>query len=75
MRRPYVAHAETKEVLIAEPVHGTGYLPLYIGMAKNLFEDVTVKIVTIETGRRPCQRGAVRPGFRLHRRAGALRLR
>ena len=50
LARPYVAHAEAKEVLIAEPVHGTGYLPLYIGMAKNLFEDVTVKIVTIETG-------------------------
>lgn len=48
--RPMIARAETKEVLIAEPVHGTGYLPLYIGMAKNLFEDVTVKIVTIETG-------------------------
>ena len=42
--------ADTKEVLIAEPVHGIGYLPLYIGMAKNLFEDVAVKIVTIETG-------------------------
>jgi NitT/TauT family transport system substrate-binding protein len=37
-------------VLIAEPVHSTGYLPLYIGMAKNFFEDVTVKLVTIETG-------------------------
>ena len=48
--RPMIARAEAKEVLIAEPVHGTGYLPLYIGMAKNLFEDVTVKIVTIETG-------------------------
>src|SRR4029077_9371516 len=48
--RPMIGRAETKEVLIAEPVHGTGYLPLYIGMAKNLFEDVTVKIVTIETG-------------------------
>ncbi len=47
---PAIARAETKEVLIAEPVHGTGYLPLYIGIAKNLFEDVTVKIVTIETG-------------------------
>src|SRR5580700_9694757 len=47
---PYIAHAAAKEVLIAEPVHGTGYLPLYIGMAKNQFEDVTVKIVTIETG-------------------------
>ena len=50
LARPYIARAETKEVLIAEPVHGTGYLPLYIGIAKNLFEDVTVKIVTIETG-------------------------
>jgi NitT/TauT family transport system substrate-binding protein len=48
--RPYLVRAETKEVLIAEPVHGTGYLPLYVGMAKNLFEDVTVKLVTIETG-------------------------
>src|ERR1700749_1810685 len=50
LARPMIARADTKEVLIAEPVHGTGYLPLYIGMAKNLFEDVTVKIVTIETG-------------------------
>ena len=48
--KPYLARAAATEVLIAEPVHGTGYLPLYIGMAKNLFEDVTVKIVTIETG-------------------------
>jgi NitT/TauT family transport system substrate-binding protein len=39
-----------REILVAEPVHGTGYLPLYIAMAKGYFEDVTVKIVTIETG-------------------------
>jgi NitT/TauT family transport system substrate-binding protein len=38
------------ELLVAEPVHGTGYLPLYIAMAKGYFDDVTVKIVTIETG-------------------------
>jgi len=50
MARPMIARADTKEVLIAEPVHGTGYLPLYIGIAKNLFDDVAVKIVTIETG-------------------------
>lgn len=50
MARPMIARAEAKEVLIAEPVHSTGYLPLYIGMAQNQFEDVTVKIVTIETG-------------------------
>ena len=40
----------TKEVLVAEPVHSTGYLPLYIAMAKGYFADVTVKLVTIETG-------------------------
>jgi NitT/TauT family transport system substrate-binding protein len=39
-----------REVLVAEPVHGTGYLPLYIAMAKGYFDDVTVKIVTIESG-------------------------
>jgi len=48
--RPYVAKAAAKEVLIAEPVHSTGYLPLYIGMAKGLFDDVVVKLVTIENG-------------------------
>jgi NitT/TauT family transport system substrate-binding protein len=50
LAQPMIARAQAKEVLIAEPVHGTGYLPLYIGIAKNLFEDVSVKIVTIETG-------------------------
>jgi NitT/TauT family transport system substrate-binding protein len=50
LARPFVGHAAAKEVLIAEPVHGVGYLPLYIGMAKNLFDDVKVNIVTIESG-------------------------
>ena len=39
-----------REILVAEPVHSTGYLPLYIAMAKGFFDDVTVKLVTIETG-------------------------
>jgi len=39
-----------RELLVAEPVHSTGYLPLYIAMAKGFFENVTVNIVTIETG-------------------------
>jgi NitT/TauT family transport system substrate-binding protein len=47
---PYVARAAAREVLIAEPVHSTGYLPLYVGMAKGYFDDVKVSIVTIETG-------------------------
>ena len=47
--RVYPARA-ARELLVAEPVHSTGYLPLYIAMAKGYFEDVTVKIVTIESG-------------------------
>jgi NitT/TauT family transport system substrate-binding protein len=50
--RPFVARAAAKELLVAEPVHGTGYLPMYIAMANNYFgeSDIAVKIVTIETG-------------------------
>jgi NitT/TauT family transport system substrate-binding protein len=49
---PYVARAAKHELLVAEPVHSTGYLPMYIAMAKNYFAeaDIEVKIVTIETG-------------------------
>ncbi len=74
---PCIARAASKELLVAEPVHSTGYLPMYIAMAKGYFaeSDIVVKIVTIETGGRPHQRGAFRPGFRLHRRARAQRLR
>jgi NitT/TauT family transport system substrate-binding protein len=49
---PMIARAATKELLVAEPVHSTGYLPMYIAMANNYFaeSDLSVKIVTIETG-------------------------
>ena len=49
---PLIARAASKELLVAEPVHGTGYLPMYIAMANNYFaeSDIVVKIVTIETG-------------------------
>jgi len=49
---PMIARAATKELLVAEPVHSTGYLPMYIAMANNYFaeSDISVKIVTIETG-------------------------
>ena len=49
---PLIARAEVKELLVAEPVHGTGYLPMYIAMANNYFAEsnIAVKIVTIETG-------------------------
>src|SRR5882724_13334041 len=49
---PMIARAATKELLVAEPVHGTGYLPMYIAMANNYFaeSDIVVNLVTIETG-------------------------
>src|SRR5204863_3123446 len=49
---PFIARAASKELLVAEPVHSTGYLPMYIAMANGYFAeaDVTVKILTIETG-------------------------
>ena len=50
--KPYIGHAAKHELLVAEPVHSTGYLPMYIAMAKDYFAeaDINVKIVTIETG-------------------------
>lgn len=53
--KPYIARAAKAakhELLVAEPVHSTGYLPMYIAMAKDYFaeSDISVKIVTIETG-------------------------
>ncbi|HKA80019.1 MAG TPA: ABC transporter substrate-binding protein [Xanthobacteraceae bacterium] len=49
---PLIARAAAKELLVAEPVHSTGYLPMYIAMAKDYFAEsgITMKIVTIETG-------------------------
>ena len=50
--KPYIARAAKHELLVAEPVHSIGYLPMYIAMAKDYFAeaDINVKIVTIETG-------------------------
>ncbi|MBO0752926.1 MAG: ABC transporter substrate-binding protein, partial [Bradyrhizobiaceae bacterium] len=50
--KPHVARAAKHELLVAEPVHSTGYLPMYVGMANGYFADadIEVKIVTIETG-------------------------
>src|SRR5258708_5347447 len=50
--RPFIARAAAREIVVAEPVHSTGYLPLYVGIAKGYFAegDVTVRILTIENG-------------------------
>ena len=52
LARPYIARAAAREILIAEPVHSTGYLPLYIAMSKGFFDEanVSVSLVTIESG-------------------------
>lgn len=44
--------AAAAELLVAEPVHQIGYLPLYVGIHKGFFEaeGQTVKTITIETG-------------------------
>ena len=49
---PHIARAATRELLVAEPVHSTGYLPMYIAIANGYFAeaDISVQIVTIETG-------------------------
>jgi NitT/TauT family transport system substrate-binding protein len=49
---PSVARAAARDLLVAEPVHSTGYLPMYIAMANGYFAEanVNVQIVTIETG-------------------------
>jgi NitT/TauT family transport system substrate-binding protein len=50
---PFVARAQTLQTLIvAEPQHGIGYLPLYVAVAKGFFtpENLAVKILTIESG-------------------------
>jgi NitT/TauT family transport system substrate-binding protein len=49
---PRWAGAQTKELVIAEPVHGIGYLPLYIAAANGYFaqEGVTIKVMTVESG-------------------------
>lgn len=44
--------AELKEIIVAEPVHNLGYLPLYIAVHKGYFarEGLAAKILTIESG-------------------------
>jgi len=49
---PDRARAARHDLLVAEPVHSIGYLPMYVAMARGYFAeaDIEVKVVTIETG-------------------------
>ena len=53
---------ERKTLIVAEPVHGTGYLPLYVAITKGYFADagIDVKIMTVESG--SCHTNAVLSG-------------
>jgi NitT/TauT family transport system substrate-binding protein len=44
-----------RTLLVTEPVHGIGYLPLYVAMRKGVFADegLEIKTVTIESGSAP----------------------
>ena len=46
------AAQEKKTLVVAEPVHSTGYLPLYVAIQKGFFaeENLDVKILTVESG-------------------------
>ena len=46
------AQAGLKELVIAEPLHGIGYLPMYVSVANGYFaqEKIAIKILTIESG-------------------------
>jgi NitT/TauT family transport system substrate-binding protein len=46
------AAAEIKNIVVAEPLHAIGYLPLYVAMEKGFFreEGLNVTLMTIESG-------------------------
>jgi NitT/TauT family transport system substrate-binding protein len=43
---------DKKTLIVAEPVHSTGYLPLYVAIAKGYFAEagLEVKVMTVESG-------------------------
>lgn len=49
---PHVARAALREIIVAEPGHLVGYLPLYLAGRKGYFADegLDLKVLTIESG-------------------------
>jgi NitT/TauT family transport system substrate-binding protein len=47
-----IAPAAAKELVVAEPVHGIGYLPMYVAKHNGYFTDagIELKILTVESG-------------------------
>lgn len=44
---PQVARADAKPILIAEPLHSIGYLPLYVAIQNHYFKDLDVSVETL----------------------------
>jgi NitT/TauT family transport system substrate-binding protein len=46
------AQAGMTELIVAEPVHSTGYLPLYVAIQQGFFtqEKIALKVLTVESG-------------------------
>jgi NitT/TauT family transport system substrate-binding protein len=49
---PRIARAQKREILVAEPGHLVGYLPLYLAQSKGFFaeEGLDLKVLTVEGG-------------------------
>jgi NitT/TauT family transport system substrate-binding protein len=47
-----MSHAETKDIVVAEPLHSLGYLPLYVAVRNGYFKDegINATIMTVEGG-------------------------
>jgi NitT/TauT family transport system substrate-binding protein len=50
---PRAARADAKAIVIAEPLHGIGYLPLYVAIQNGYFKDLSVSVVTLGSGSAP----------------------
>jgi NitT/TauT family transport system substrate-binding protein len=48
--KPKTSTSPNKEIVIAEPLHSIGYLPLYIAIKKGFFDGVNVKVTTLAGG-------------------------
>ena len=48
----FSAHADSKQLIVAEPTHGVGYLPLYVSIDEGYFKQLglDVKFTTMEGG-------------------------
>ncbi len=49
---PYIARAASRTIIVAEPVHLAGYLPLYLAKHKGYFADegLDLEVLTIDSG-------------------------